>query len=88
VVSRGKAALLRPIGLKENGIIEKLREMSNPNYPFIRHHHECFDGKAYPDGLAGEEIPLESRMPFLAHVDEKTDYNEVESLKTLFGNKP
>jgi len=33
---------------------------------FIRHHHERFDGKGYPDGLAGEEIPLQARMLFLA----------------------
>ena len=28
----------------------------------IRHHHERYDGKGYPDGLAGEEIPLVARM--------------------------
>ena len=28
----------------------------------IRHHHEHFDGNGYPDGLAGEEIPLASRI--------------------------
>ena len=28
--------------------------------PIIRHHHERFDGNGYPDGLAGEEIPLEA----------------------------
>jgi putative nucleotidyltransferase with HDIG domain len=28
----------------------------------IRHHHERFDGLGYPDGLAGEEIPLEARI--------------------------
>lgn len=27
----------------------------------IRHHHERIDGRGYPDGLAGEEIPLLSR---------------------------
>lgn len=27
-----------------------------------RHHHEKFNGKGYPDGLAGEEIPLEARI--------------------------
>ncbi len=30
--------------------------------PFIRHHHERFDGTGYPDGLAGEEIPLGARI--------------------------
>ncbi|WP_236685512.1 HD domain-containing phosphohydrolase [Geobacter pickeringii] len=33
----------------------------------ILHHHERFDGKGYPDGLAGENIPLVSRV--LAVVD-------------------
>jgi excisionase family DNA binding protein/putative nucleotidyltransferase with HDIG domain len=34
--------------------------------PFIRHHHERFDGNGYPDGLTGEEIPLQARILFLA----------------------
>jgi response regulator RpfG family c-di-GMP phosphodiesterase len=28
----------------------------------IRHHHERFDGKGYPDGIRGEDIPLCSRL--------------------------
>jgi len=34
----------------------------------IRHHHERFDGKGYPDCLKGEEIPLLSRMLSVADV--------------------
>jgi putative nucleotidyltransferase with HDIG domain len=30
--------------------------------PIVQHHHEWFDGRGYPDGIAGEAIPLESRI--------------------------
>lgn len=30
--------------------------------PVIRAEHECWDGSGYPDGLAGEEIPLAARI--------------------------
>jgi diguanylate cyclase (GGDEF)-like protein len=32
----------------------------------VRHEHERWDGRGYPDGLAGEEIPLGSRIIFAA----------------------
>jgi diguanylate cyclase (GGDEF)-like protein len=32
----------------------------------VRHHHERWDGTGYPDGLAGEEIPLGSRIVLVA----------------------
>ena len=33
-----------------------------------RYHHERFDGKGYPEGLKGEEIPIEARIMSLADV--------------------
>ena len=34
--------------------------------PIVRHHHERWDGSGYPEGLAGEEIPLEARVVAVA----------------------
>jgi HD-GYP domain-containing protein (c-di-GMP phosphodiesterase class II) len=36
--------------------------------PMARHHHERYDGRGYPDGLAGDDIPLEARMLAVADV--------------------
>ena len=41
--------------------------------PFVLYHHEWFDGSGYPEGLAGEAIPLEARIIGLAEaVDSMT----------------
>jgi len=34
--------------------------------PAVRHHHEHFTGGGYPDGIAGEEIPLDARLMAVA----------------------
>jgi HD-GYP domain-containing protein (c-di-GMP phosphodiesterase class II) len=35
---------------------------AGPIVPVMRHHHERFDGKGYPYGLRGDQIPVLSRM--------------------------
>ncbi len=35
-----------------------------PIRPLVRHAHEQWDGNGYPDGLAGEEIPIGARIIF------------------------
>jgi putative two-component system response regulator len=42
-------------------IVRPLRSASTL-LPIIRHHHERFDGRGYPDGLRGREIPRLARI--------------------------
>jgi putative nucleotidyltransferase with HDIG domain len=37
-------------------------EFPYPIVPVVRHHHERWDGKGYPDGLQGTDIPLTARI--------------------------
>lgn len=43
-------------------MVSRLRDLANP----VRHHHENWDGTGYPDRLAGEAIPLASRIIMFA----------------------
>jgi len=50
--------------------VELLRDVDFPwdVLPMIRGHHERWDGHGYPDGLAGENIPLSARILCVADV--------------------
>jgi putative nucleotidyltransferase with HDIG domain len=50
--------------------VELLRDVDFPwdVLPMIRGHHERWDGHGYPDGLAGESIPLAARILCVADV--------------------
>jgi putative nucleotidyltransferase with HDIG domain len=50
------------IGAEIMSSIEQLREM----IPVIRWHHESWNGRGYPDGKRGEEIPLFARIVAVA----------------------
>jgi len=41
-------------------------EMLRPIMPAIRNHHERWDGKGYPDGMKGEDIPMVARIVAIA----------------------
>lgn len=42
-------------------ILEKVDGLQG-SAPLVKHHHERFDGKGYPDGISGQDIPLGSRI--------------------------
>jgi putative nucleotidyltransferase with HDIG domain len=46
-------------------IVGKISQLQ-PIVPIIRHHHERWDGHGYPDGLAGQDIPLLAAIVGLA----------------------
>jgi HD-GYP domain-containing protein (c-di-GMP phosphodiesterase class II) len=47
--------------------ILKANEFFKENHrAIVRNHHERWDGKGYPDGLAGEDIPLEAQIVAVA----------------------
>ena len=46
------------IGVHILSDLKKLRHL----LPGVAHHHESLDGSGYPDGLAGEDIPLAARV--------------------------
>ena len=37
-------------------------------YEICRHHHERYDGRGYPDGLAGDAIPLSAQLVSIVDV--------------------
>ena len=43
-------------------IVKSIRSIPQQVLANIRHHHERWDGKGYPDGLAGDDIPLGARI--------------------------
>ena len=72
-------AILRKPGILTLGEMVKMREHTTigaqilgtiPDLatvtPIVRNHHERFDGKGYPDGLAGEAMPRLARVVAIA----------------------
>ncbi len=43
-------------------------ELLDASYEICRHHHERADGRGYPDGLKGDDIPLSAQMVSIADV--------------------
>jgi putative nucleotidyltransferase with HDIG domain len=64
-LSRAEAAVMREHVTRGAEIVSRSSSLQD-SVPAIRHHHERWDGLGYPDGLSGEEIPLEAAIIALA----------------------
>jgi putative nucleotidyltransferase with HDIG domain len=58
-------------------LLASLSNLSNNVLAAVRHHHEHYDGNGYPDGLAGNEIPLAARIIMV-----------VDTVDAMLSNRP
>ena len=58
-------AIMQTHPIKSEELVAKVSQLRDV-VPAVRHHHENWDGTGYPDGLAGDRIPLGSRIIMFA----------------------
>lgn len=74
---------IKRIPLRGADILKSITSL-RPALPIITHHRERFDGKGYPNGLKGQEIPIGARIvsvvdAFIAMISERV-YRKPRSL--------
>ncbi len=83
------AKILQNISFRENDSLVKYA------YQICRWHHERYDGKGYPDGLKGDEIPIVAQVVALADVYDaltskrvyKAAYSHEESIRMILNGE-
>lgn len=60
-LSQDEFEVMKQHSLLSIRILDKIEGLKEASF-LVKHHHERFDGKGYPDGLAGESIPLGARI--------------------------
>jgi putative nucleotidyltransferase with HDIG domain len=58
-------AIIETHPIKSAELVQNVSQLRDVVAP-VRHHHENWDGSGYPDGLAGEDIPLAARIIMFA----------------------
>jgi len=61
-----ETALLQTHALKSAELVALISSFRGHVHDSVRHHHERWDGGGYPDGIAGEDIPLGARIIMMA----------------------
>lgn len=67
VLTSDEWAIMHSHPLRGEEICQPMKSLW-PVLPIIRNHHERWDGSGYPDGLAGEDIPLLARILQVADI--------------------
>ena len=76
VLNEEETALMRTHTVIGDNLLEPLDLLAAVR-PIVRHHHERWDGAGYPDGLAGEAIPLGARIIAVADAVEAMSASRV-----------
>jgi putative nucleotidyltransferase with HDIG domain len=58
--------LLQSHPVRSAELVGTISMLRGPVEEAVRHHHENFDGTGYPDGLAGQDIPIGARIIMIA----------------------
>jgi putative nucleotidyltransferase with HDIG domain len=61
-LSEGEWEIIRAHTVEGQRMLERVGGVMGEIGQIVRSHHERWDGKGYPDGLRGEDIPLEARI--------------------------
>jgi len=64
-LDEGEYWLMRQHPVAGDDILQKL-SIYKDSLGVVRHHHERYDGRGYPDGIKGEEIPFGARIVSVA----------------------
>lgn len=64
-LSEDELAVIQTHAIKGADLLASLTSLDQEVIVGVRHHHERYDGKGYPDGLAGKSIPLAARIIML-----------------------
>jgi putative nucleotidyltransferase with HDIG domain len=59
-------AIMQSHPVRSADLVGRISDLRGTVQDAVRHHHENYDGTGYPDGLAGEEIPIGARIIMLA----------------------
>jgi putative nucleotidyltransferase with HDIG domain len=65
-LSPAEMVAIRSHPLRSAELVGTISSLRGEIQQTVRHHHESYDGAGYPDGLAGEDIPLGSRIIAIA----------------------
>ena len=69
--------------IMEDALQRHREELLQVAYNICRWHHERWDGRGYPDGLSGDDIPIEAQVVALADV-----YDALTSVRVYKGPYP